>query len=77
MIVMITLKSFTDWLESHGLRYEVGKNWCDCVDYTIFVNFWVKGKVSTFYFLDNGGYRLNKVEVNTIKDVEGILDWEL
>lgn len=74
---MIMIKTFVDWLESRGLPYERGTNWCDCVDYSVFINFWIGKKVHTFYALDNGAYKIDNVVVNNIEDIEGVLSWEL
>jgi len=64
---------FINWCLQHNYPYEQGKNWCDCVDYTTFINFWVDGKVHTFYALDNGAFKLDNAIVNDINDVERVL----
>lgn len=68
---------FINWLINHGFPYEQGKNWCDCVNYSTFINFWINKKVHTFYVLDNGAFKVDNVVVNNIEDIEGVLSWEL
>lgn len=68
---------FINWCLHHGIPYEQGKNWCDCVNFTTYINFWINGKVHTFYAMDNGSFKLDKVIVNNIEDIEGVLDYEL
>ena len=64
------LTDFINLCLEKGLPYEVGKNWCDCVDYTTFVNFWVDTKVHTFYVLDNGSFKLDNIVVTNIDDIK-------
>lgn len=71
------ITDFINWCLHNHIPYEQGRNWCDCVDYTTFINFWIKGKVHTFYALDNGAFKIDNVVVNSIEDIEGVLSWEL
>jgi len=64
---------FVNWCLHHRIPYEQGRNWCDCVDYSTFINFWIDGKVHTFYALDNGAFKLDNVIVTSIADIEGRL----
>ena len=48
------------WCEQHNYKYEQGRNWCDCVDYTHFANVELKNAYRfTLYLHDNGVYSLN------------------
>ena len=64
---------FVNYCLHHNLPYEMGRNWCDCVDYTTFVNFWVDGRVHTFYVFDNGTFKIDNTVVSNIKDVEEVI----
>lgn len=59
-----------NYLLSNNIPYEQGKNWCDCVDYTTFINFWVEGKVHTLYALDNGAFKLDNSIVTSLDDIK-------
>ena len=67
---------FVNWCLHNHIPYEQGKNWCDCVDYSVFINFWIKGKVHTFYALDNGAYKVDNIVVNSVKEIEEALSHE-
>lgn len=68
---MIT--DFINWCLENKIPYEQGKNWCDCVDYTTFINFWIDGKVHTLYALDNGSFKLDNVVVANIDELKARL----
>ena len=67
------LVKFLNWCIHHGVFYEQGRNWCDCVKYSTFVNFWKKEKVHTFYAMDDGSFKVDNMVVNDIKDIERTL----
>lgn len=61
---------FIKYCQDKNLPYEKGYNWCDCADYGDYVNFWVDGKIHTFYVLNNGAYKLDNVVVKDIDDID-------
>lgn len=61
------------YCEEHNYKYECGYDWCDCVDFSDFVNVLINGKWHTLYCLDSGGYRFDKTMVETIEDIEEVL----
>lgn len=69
----MSIVEFVDWCLKHNISYEYGRNWCDCVDYSVFINFWIDCKVHTLYALDNGSFKLDSVIVTSIKDIEEAL----
>lgn len=68
---MIT--DFVNYCLHHNIFHELGHNFCDCADWTVYVNFWIDGKLHTLYAMDNGSYKLGNVVVTSIEDIERIL----
>ena len=65
--------TFIQWCKDHNLNYSSGYDWCDCNDFTDFVNVLYKGKWHTLYCLNKGGYRFDTTIVATIEDIEKLL----
>ncbi len=59
---------------NNDYKYDCGYDWCDCVDFSDYVNVLIKGKWHTLYCLNNGGYRFDKTLVNSMEEVEEIVN---
>lgn len=64
---------FLAYCLNNDYKYEIGYNWCDCVDYRKFINVVIQGKTHTFYCLDSGEYRFDKTIVKSIEEIERCL----
>lgn len=65
---------FVNYCVAHDYKYDCGYDWCDCVDYGAYVNVLIRGKWHTLYCLDNGGYRFDKTLVNSIDEIERLIE---
>lgn len=57
------------YCQENGYRFEKGRNWCDCVDYTTYLRFEIRDEHHTLFELDDGGYRLDNKKVATFEEV--------
>lgn len=61
------LESVKEWCDKHQIKCEIGKNWCDCVDYTDYINVYLKDHYHfTVYHLDCGKYSCEISEGKTV-----------
>ena len=68
------IDKFIKVFKKHKFEYEVGYDWCDCNDFGDFVNVKINGKWHTLYHLNNGGYRFDNYAVDTVEELEAIIN---
>ena len=65
---MIT--DFVNLCKEKNIAYEKCINMCDCCKFRDYVNFWIEGKVHTFYALDDGTFKVDNDVVESIDEIK-------
>ena len=68
------LNDFLKLCKKNKYEFEKGYDWCDCNDFGDYVNVKINDKWHTLYCLNNGGYRFDTTLVETIEEVEAIIN---
>ena len=56
---MVYFQTLVDYCKEKGYKYELGANWCDCTDYTDFMNITAPNFRITVYMHTNGQFSCN------------------
>lgn len=67
-------KEFIIFCKQKKYEFACGYDWCDCNDFTEFVNIKVDGKWHTLYCLNSGGYRFDKTNIETLEQIKELLN---